>query len=265
VPQERSQNWTKPYADAPFIQCVKRLHPDGSVIGYARVSTDEQELDMQISALKAAGCERIYLEKASTRKKRPVWEMILKLVTRENDTLIIWRLDRLGRDLIEMVQTVEDLYKRGIRVQSLQENIDPTTASGKLMLGILASFAQYERDLTRERTIAGIAEAKRRGVEFGNPTQIHGEKRLEMLIDIWNPKLTNKQITERAGYKSTATLFNHFKGVRGQVKVANKQGEREFNKQRKEALTKCAQEEGISMKRMNEIIKSKESIGETND
>ncbi len=242
-----------------YIQRNYKFPADCRVIGYARVSTDDQELNLQIAALKDAGCDRIYLEKQSTRKTRPVFEN-LKDICREGVKLIVWRLDRLGRDIADMATTVQHFCKNGVQLVSLKERLDLDSAAGMLMLHIMFAFAQYERDLTRERTIAGMAEAKRQGKKFGQPSEIHGEKRIRMMIDIWNPILTNRQITERAGYKSTATLFNHFAGERGKVKQARKQGKIEFKKLRMKALEECAKAEGVSIRRLNQIIKETESL-----
>lgn len=132
--------------------------------GYARVSKEEQHLDLQIDALKDSGCHSsdIFVEKISTRKSiRPVFKKLLEIMEPE-DTLIIWRLDRIGRSLIELVSIIEILNRRNINLKTLTGNliIDTSTSQGKLMFNITAAFAEYERDVNRERTLAGLKAAK---------------------------------------------------------------------------------------------------------
>jgi DNA invertase Pin-like site-specific DNA recombinase len=136
-------------------------------IGYARVSTQDQNLSLQLDALQAAGCTKIYQEKASgARVDRPELATMLEHV-REGDTIVIWKLDRLGRSLTNLVQIVTDLESRNIGLISLNDPVDTTTAQGRLVFRIFASLAEYERELIRERTKAGQASAKRRGQLLG--------------------------------------------------------------------------------------------------
>ena len=132
-------------------------------LGYARVSTDEQETHLQLDALRAAGCERIYEEKASGAKTdRPE---LLRLLdnARKGDVLIVWKMDRLGRSLLHLIETVNLLNGRGVELRSLTENvIDTTTPSGKLTFGIFALMAEFERDMLRQRTTAGLKAARDR-------------------------------------------------------------------------------------------------------
>lgn len=133
-------------------------------IGYARVSTDDQSLDLQIDALRAAGCEKIYEEKVSgAAKDRPQLDNLLVEILRVGDTLTVWRLDRLGRSLPHLVKTVEDLKSRGIGFESLQERIETETASGRLVFHVFAALADFERNIIQERTRAGLAAARARG------------------------------------------------------------------------------------------------------
>ena len=139
--------------------------------GYARVSKEEQHLDLQIDSLVKAGCHSsdIYLEKISSKKKdRPVFNKVLSLMEAD-DVLVIWKLDRIGRSLIELVNIMDQMNNRGLHLKTLSGNImiDSSTAQGKLMYNITAAFAEYERDLNRERTIAGLEAAKNRGVKLG--------------------------------------------------------------------------------------------------
>lgn len=162
-----------------MVQCAM-------LIGYARVSTADQSTDLQKDALMAAGVDErnIYIDKASgKRDDRPGLEACLKAL-REGDSLVVWRLDRLGRSLKHLVATVQDLVERGIGFRVLTgqgANIDTATASGKLVFGIFAALAEFERELIVERTKAGLAAAKVRGRKGGrkpklSPTTLAGAK-----------------------------------------------------------------------------------------
>lgn len=144
-------------------------------IGYARVSTDEQTTDPQIDALTAHGCETIYSEHRSGKNTdRPELESCLKAL-RAGDTLTVWRLDRLGRSLADLVRIVNDLEGRGVGFASLTESIDTTTPAGKLMFHVFAALAEFERNLIRERTMAGLKAARARGKSSGRPPKITGK------------------------------------------------------------------------------------------
>lgn len=139
------------------------------LIGYARVSTNEQNLDLQIDALTLAGCEKIFSDTMSGIKdKRPGLEQALSHL-RQGDTLMVWRLDRLGRSLRHLINTVDELSSQGIQFRSLIEGIDTSSSIGKLHLGMFASLAEFERNLIRERTLAGMAAARARGRIGGRP------------------------------------------------------------------------------------------------
>ena len=138
-------------------------------IGYARVSTKDQNLDLQIDALKKAGCKKIYKEVISGAKSdRPILNDLLANL-REDDVLIIWKLDRLGRSLKHLIGTVSDLINRNIGLQSLNDPIDTTTSQGRLIFNIFSSLAEFERDLIKERTNAGLSSARARGRVGGRP------------------------------------------------------------------------------------------------
>lgn len=138
-------------------------------IGYARVSTQDQNLALQLDALKTAGCDKVYQEKASGVKvERPELAKLLELV-REGDTLVIWKLDRLGRSLAHLIKLVADLEQRQVGLLSLNDPVDTTTAQGRLVFRIFASLAEFEREVIRERTLAGLASARRRGQLLGRP------------------------------------------------------------------------------------------------
>jgi DNA invertase Pin-like site-specific DNA recombinase len=140
------------------------------LIGYARVSTEEQNLDLQIDALKKAGCEKIYSDHGVSGKTtdRPELNRALDQL-RKGDTLVVWRLDRLGRNLLHLVQTVAGLGDGGVGFVSLNEKIDTSSASGTLVFNVFCSMAQFERDLISERTKAGLESAKARGRKGGRP------------------------------------------------------------------------------------------------
>jgi DNA invertase Pin-like site-specific DNA recombinase len=136
----------------------------GRLIGYVRVSTGDQDLNMQMDELKAAGCAQLYTDKASgTKNERPGLDKCLSTL-QSGDTLVVWRLDRLGRSMQHLVSVITDLKKRNVGFKSLRDGaIDTTTASGELVFNIFAALAQFERELIRERTRAGLTAARARG------------------------------------------------------------------------------------------------------
>lgn len=143
----------------------------GKFFGYGRVSTKDQNPELQINALKDAGCHPsdIYIEKISTRKKlRPLFNKVMGLL-QEGDTLVVWKIDRIGRSVKELVIILEELMDKGVHLKTLTGPlvVDTTTAQGKLMYSIIAAFAEYEREINRERTLAGLEAAKKRGVKLG--------------------------------------------------------------------------------------------------
>lgn len=138
-------------------------------IGYVRVSTKEQSFDLQIDALQQAGCEKLYREVVSgARTERPGLDQVVDRL-RAGDVLVIWKLDRLGRSLKHLVELVNTLRERGIGLQSLNDPIDTTTPQGRLSFNLFASLAEFERDLIRERTQAGLSAARARGRNGGRP------------------------------------------------------------------------------------------------
>lgn len=139
------------------------------IIGYARVSTKDQNLDLQLDALQKEKCDRVYKEVISGAKsERPVLQEMLNQV-RPGDVIIIWKLDRLGRSLKNLVDIVGQLIKQNIGLKSLHDNIDTTTSQGRLTFNIFASLAEFERDLISERTKAGLESARARGRNGGKP------------------------------------------------------------------------------------------------
>ena len=138
-------------------------------IGYARVSTRDQNLDLQVDALKRAGCERIYQDVASGSKTaRPALDELLEQI-RADDVLVIWKLDRMGRSLPHLVELVGELVRRKVGLLSLNDPIDTTSAQGRLVFNLFASLAEFEREVIRERTKAGLSSARERGRVGGRP------------------------------------------------------------------------------------------------
>jgi DNA invertase Pin-like site-specific DNA recombinase len=160
------------------------------LIGYARVSTYEQTLNLQQDALQKAGCKKIFTDTASGAKiERKGLEEALNYV-RKGDTLVVWRLDRLGRSLPHLITTMTTLEQRGIGFQSLTENID-TTSGGKLIFHIFGALAEFERNLIKERTQAGLVAARARGKKGGRPKAVTVQKRsiAQELYDTGHPIL----------------------------------------------------------------------------
>lgn len=157
------------------------------LIGYARVSTQDQNPDLQEDALKKAGCTEIFSDKATgTASQRPELEKA-KLKLRKGDTLIVWRLDRLGRSLKDLIDWVAYLEEQGIAFKSLQESIDTTTSTGKLIFHMFGALAEFERNLIRERTQAGLAAARARGRKGGRSKALSPAKR-KRAVELYNKR-----------------------------------------------------------------------------
>lgn len=140
-------------------------------IGYARVSTESQDLELQLKELREAGCDKIFSEKISSRKERPEKERALSILG-EGDTLIVWKLDRLARSTMELLGDVQGLQENGVHFVSLRDKIDTGTASGRFQLTVFSALAELERDMIRERTMAGLAVAREKGRVGGRPRGI---------------------------------------------------------------------------------------------
>ena len=137
------------------------------LIGYARVSTEDQKLDLQLDALKQAGCEKLFSDVASGAKSQRDGLTSAMEYGRDGDVLVVWKLDRLGRSLPHLIETVNKLQARGIGFRSLQEAIDTTTPGGKLVFHLFGALAEFEREIIRERTNAGLKAARARGKKGG--------------------------------------------------------------------------------------------------
>lgn len=184
------------------------------MIGYAKVSTLEQNLDLQEDALKAAGCKKIYTDKTGGAKaERPGLGRALADV-RTGDSLVVWKLDRLGRSLKHLIETVTDLSQRGVGFRSLQKAIDTTTSGGKLIFHVFGALAEFERDIIRERTLAGLAAARARGRKGGRPRHLDDKKKRHAMT--LHSDLTNsvKDICRTLGI-SKATLYRYLAEQRG--------------------------------------------------
>lgn len=177
-------------------------------IGYARVSTDDQHLDLQRDALQQAGCGVIYEEAASGRNTaRPELEQCRKAL-RPGDTLVVWRLDRLGRSLSDLVQIVSELEKHGVYFESLTEKIETGSASGKLQFHVFAALAEFERGLIRERTQAGLAAARARGRAGGRKPKLDDQQVREIKALLRDPDMKVAEVARRYGVSRT-TLYKH--------------------------------------------------------
>jgi DNA invertase Pin-like site-specific DNA recombinase len=181
------------------------------LIGYARVSTHEQILDLQLDALEKIGCSKIFTDKISTAKaERPGLTDALAYV-RERDTLVVWRLDRLGRSLKELIEIVKDLNNRHVEFQSITENIDTTTPGGKLIFHIFGALAEFERDIIRERTKAGLEAARARGRIGGKPKAhtLNTPKKVAIAQSLYDDKSNSIDEICKTLNISRATLYRY--------------------------------------------------------
>jgi len=186
-------------------------------IGYVRVSTKEQSFDLQIDALQQAGCEKLHREVVSgARTERPGLDRAVDSL-RAGDVLVIWKLDRLGRSLKHLVELVNTLRERGIGLQSLNDPIDTTTPQGRLSFNLFASLAEFERDLIRERTQAGLSAARARGRNGGRPKGLSAQAEATACAaeTLYRERqLSVHQIAARLGIaKSTLYVYLRHRGV----------------------------------------------------
>ncbi len=189
------------------------------LIGYARVSTQEQDTELQLRELKQAGCKRVFEEKASgAQRERPQLQEALKFM-REGDTLVVWKLDRLARSLKQLIETVEEFDQRGAHLRSLTEDIDTKTAGGRLIFHIFGALAEFERGLIRERTLAGLAAAKARGRVGGRPKTITEKKLRTAQTLLAAGDLTVSEVANQIGV-SASTLYRHIPSARASAMPA---------------------------------------------
>lgn len=182
-------------------------------IGYARVSTAEQNLNLQTDALEAAGCKRIFIETVSgSQRDRPELQCALDYI-RPGDTLIVWKLDRLARSMRQLIDTVEMLQSGGIGFRSLTESIDTTTAGGMLVFHIFGALAQFERAMIRERTEAGLRAARARGRKGGRPCSLTAKDVAMARGMLRDPAISVADAAKALGV-SPATLYRRLPGGR---------------------------------------------------
>lgn len=178
-----------------------------AVIGYARVSTLEQTLDLQRDALHEAGAVCLYEDKASGKTADRLELSNCLKALRDGDTLVVWRLDRLGRNLQDLIRIVNDLESRGIKFKSLKESVDTGGPAGKLVFHLFAALAEFERELVRERTLAGLDAARARGRKGGRPTRLDSKQQRAALAMLKNREMSVAEIARHFGV-SRSTLYN---------------------------------------------------------
>lgn len=183
------------------------------LIGYARVSTEEQDTALQRDALSAAGCDRLFEETASgARIDRAQLQAAIEFA-RAGDTIVVWKLDRLARSLSQLIQTVEGLAERGVGIRSLTETIDSASAGGKLIFHIFGALAEFERAVIRERTREGLLAARKRGRIGGRPSALSDRDIVVARTLLADPSIPVTEIANRLDV-SPATFYRHIPGGR---------------------------------------------------
>jgi DNA invertase Pin-like site-specific DNA recombinase len=186
------------------------------LVGYARVSTLDQNSELQLDALRAAGCERIFHEKASgSRDDRPELAKAME-VMRSGDTLVVWKLDRLARSLKQLIITVGDLHAHGIGFRSLTDPIDTTTAGGELVFHMFGAIAQFERRLIQERTRAGLKAAAARGRRGGRPRKLDEKSLVQARAMLRDVSIPVSEVARRLGV-SRPTLYAYLPEARSRA------------------------------------------------
>lgn len=190
------------------------------IYGYARVSTKDQNLNLQLDALKKAGCQKIFSEKVSAARERPELEKLLGFL-QPGDTVIVWKLDRLARSLKDLIKLVSDFKERSVSFISVQDKIDTASAQGRLIFNIFASLSEFERDLIRERTVAGLDAARARGNKGGRPEGLSQQAEIKAMAVYHlyqDDSLSISQITKETGV-SVATLYKYIRYIEKKQKT----------------------------------------------
>jgi len=185
-------------------------------VAYGRVSTSEQSLELQLQAFDREGVEKVFIETASgAQRDRPELTKALEFL-RPGDCLIVWKLDRLGRSLRQLIDTVEDLNRRGIEFRSITENLETTSSSGKLIFHVFGALAEWEKSLIRERTMAGLLAAKESGRVGGRPRALSDADIAAARALLADPAITVKAVAQRLGV-SLPTLYRYLPNAREQA------------------------------------------------
>jgi len=186
------------------------------LVGYARVSTRDQNPASQIDALRAIGCDRVFLEKLSgANRDRPELKAVLDYM-RAGDTLVVWKLDRLARSVRQLVETAADLASREIGLRVLTQQIDTTSAGGRLIFHVFAAVAEFERELMLERTHAGLASARAANRRGGRPKALDEAQIRRAKAMLADPMITVEEVAQQLGTASS-TLYRHIPGGRSAV------------------------------------------------
>lgn len=183
------------------------------LIGYARVSTRDQTPALQIDALQAAGCERLFEETASgAQRDRPQLAAALDYL-REGDTLVVWKLDRLARSTKQLIETVEDIQRRGVGFKCLTQDLDTTTAGGRLIFTLFSAIAEFEREIIRERTRAGLDAARARGRTGGRPPALSAKDLAAARALLADASISVSDVAQRLNV-AVSTLYRHLPAAR---------------------------------------------------
>jgi DNA invertase Pin-like site-specific DNA recombinase len=189
------------------------------LIGYARVSTRDQKPHLQLDALQEAGCERVFEETASGAKRdRPELKAVLDFM-RAGDNLVVWKLDRLARSTRQLLETVEALELRGIGLKILTQNIDTTNAGGRLIFTVFSAIAEFEREIVRERTRAGLDAARSRRRTGGRPRALSDKDLKEARVLLTDPEITVEDVARRLGV-GPSTLYRYLPAARHSIRDA---------------------------------------------
>ena len=189
------------------------------LIGYARVSTRDQRPDLQMDALREAGCERVFQETVSGAKRdRPELKAAVDFM-RIGDTLVVWKLDRLARSTRQLRETVEDCEQRGIGLKTITQNIDTTNAGGRLIFTVFSAIAEFEREIIRERTLAGLDAARSRGRKGGRPRALTEKDLKQARALLADPEISVEDVARRLGV-GTSTLYRYLPAARQSAKAS---------------------------------------------